>query len=94
MKESEKDLERALYREVGTLGGWCFKLLPFLVRGLPDRICLLPGGRVAFAEIKTTGDTPSKLQLKVRARLRELGFMAEVLDSSEAITNFVTKFNK
>ena len=87
--ESEKVLEKYLVAEVKSLGGWAVKLLSGLVTGLPDRLCLLPGGVVAFVEVKTTGKKATPRQLIVHKKLRALGFRVEVLDSKEGINNFI-----
>jgi len=55
------------------------------INGLPDRLLLLPGGRAVFAEIKTTGYTPSKLQKVMHRRLRKLGFPVYIIDRPEQI---------
>lgn len=83
--ESEKTLEWKLGKEVRRLGGWSIKILSTHISGLPDRICLMPGGRIFFAEIKTTGRKPTKIQLHVHKRIRGLGFQVEVIDSSASI---------
>ena len=85
VKESEKDLERKLCAEIKKLGGWAVKLLPGQITGLPDRLCLLPGGRVIFVEMKSTGKKPAKIQLIVHDRLQALGFAVHVVDTSEKI---------
>ena len=90
--ESEKDLERKLSHGVKKLLGLSFKFLPFLVAGIPDRICLLPGGRIFFAEIKTTKKTPEKLQKYWHLKLRKLGFRVEVIDTSEQIENILKDY--
>lgn len=90
--ESEKVLEKYLVSEVKSLGGWAVKLLSGLVTGLPDRLCLLPGGVVAFVEVKTTGKKATPRQLIVHKKLRELGFRVEVLDSKEGINNFINRY--
>ena len=92
MIESEKVLEKYLVSEVKSLGGWAVKLLSGLVTGLPDRLCLLPGGVVAFVEVKTTGKKATPRQLIVHKKLRELGFRVEVLDSKEGINNFINSY--
>ncbi|MCM1555797.1 MAG: VRR-NUC domain-containing protein [Bacteroides sp.] len=71
---SEKDLERAACFLARQAGGECFKFLPFMVNGLPDRIVLLPGGRAAFVEFKSTGRKPTPLQQIRLDRLHTLGF--------------------
>jgi len=92
MIESEKDLERKLNRGVKKLLGLTFKFVPLFVAGIPDRICLLPGGRIFFAEIKTTKQKPKKLQLFWHAKLRKLGFRVEVIDTSEQIENILKDY--
>ena len=90
--ESEKVLEKYLVAEVKSLGGWAVKLLSGLVTGLPDRLCLLPGGVVAFVEVKTTGKKATPRQLIVHKQLMQLGFRVEVLDSKEGINNFINSY--
>ncbi len=84
-KESEKNIERKLRERVKKKGGWCIKLLPGIINGLPDRICLMPGGHVFFVETKSTGDKPRPIQLNVHSRLRKLGFPVYIVDTSAKI---------
>lgn len=42
------------------------------------------GGYVGFAEIKTTGKKPTKIQLYVHDKLRSLGFEVFVIDGIES----------
>lgn len=84
--ESEKTLERLLKRLVESeMHGLCVKLLSDFVTGLPDRMCLLPGGLVFFIELKTTGKRPSKIQFSVHEKLRSLGFRVYVVDSTDTL---------
>ncbi|EBD6078502.1 VRR-NUC domain-containing protein [Salmonella enterica] len=50
-------------------------------RHVPDRIVLLPGGRIVFVECKAPGKPPRADQLREHERLRALGFTVVVLDS-------------
>jgi len=84
--ESEKLVERRLVEEVEERGGWAVKMLPFQFAGLPDRLCLMPGGRVFFVELKSTGKSPSPKQEQVHAKLRRLGFAVYVIDHTRHIT--------
>lgn len=85
----EKKIEKYLIKSVEALGGLCVKFPPLFFRGFPDRIVLLPGGRVVFVETKTPGGKPSLIQRKVHGRLRALGFRVEVLDTYEQIDEFI-----
>jgi len=89
MLESEKALERKLGAEVKKLGGWSVKMLSGLITGLPDRLVLLPGGRVYFVELKSTGKKPTKIQSAIHEKLRGLGFKVLVVDNSEKINEFI-----
>ena len=89
MIESEKKLERLLCSEVKKLGGWALKLVPSQVSGLPDRMVLLPQGRMFFVEVKTTGQKTRPIQEVIHRRLRLLGFRVEVVDTTEQINNLI-----
>lgn len=71
--ESEKDTERYLNRQVKALGGRSYKWVSPGCSGVPDRIVILPGGRVVFVELKSEGETSTKLQQKRQSELRALG---------------------
>ena len=50
---------------------------------------LLPGGRILFVEIKTTGKKPTLLQRHCHGMLRNLGFIVYVIDSTETLNAFI-----
>ena len=52
---------------------------------MPDRIVLLPGGRMAFVEVKAPGKAPRHLQEARHRLLRQLGFKVYVLDDEDQI---------
>ncbi len=72
----EKEIERKLKVLVeGTLGGKCLKWVSPGWRGVPDRILLLPGGRVYFVELKRPkGGKVDPLQTWWKRQLEGLGF--------------------
>lgn len=88
---SEKVLEAELRERCKALGWMCIKLTSQYQRGLPDRIILMPGGRVCFAEIKTTGKKPTALQRVTHERLRALGYRVEVVDTTESLDNLIVE---
>lgn len=87
--DSEKDIERKLVKAIKSKKGMCIKLLCDQLIGLPDRLCLLPGHRIAFVELKTTGKKPKPIQVYVHRQLRALGFRVEVIDTLSAVDNFI-----
>lgn len=88
-KESEKLIEAKLREAVKKRGGIAIKLLSQFHRGLPDRIILLPRGRVFFVETKSTGRTPTLLQRKSHQTLRALGFDVYIIDSTKAVEDLM-----
>ena len=84
-KESEKTLEARLRKEVEAHGWMALKLLSQLHRGLPDRLVLAEYGIAFFAEIKTTGKKPTRLQKHCHELLRKLGFQVFVIDSTDSL---------
>lgn len=90
-KMNEKLIERKLREGAKRMGGVALKFASPYFTGMPDRAVLLPGGRVAFAEIKTTGKKPSPRQRYVIGMLRGLGFTAGVIDSQEGLDSFLNE---
>lgn len=87
--DSEKLVERKLVELVKINNGMCIKLLCDQLIGLPDRLCLLPGHKIAFVELKTTGRKPRRIQAYMHKKLRALGFRVEVIDTIEGVINFI-----
>lgn len=71
MRESE--IERYLKKQVVANGGKCWKWVSPGRRGVPDRIVIMPGGVVAFVELKAPGKTERPDQVRVQKILRDLG---------------------
>lgn len=71
----ESALERDAREYVKKLGGKFYKWTCPGEAGVPDRICILPGGRVIFVELKRPGvkDGRSERQKKMFRVLSELG---------------------
>lgn len=90
---SEKLLEAKLREGVKRARGECIKFLPSL-KGLPDRIILMRGGRIWFIELKTTGKTPEPLQLWWKKRLEALGFQWRLIDSEQSLQVFLNEINE
>lgn len=81
--ERENTIEKHLIAEVKKAGGVAYKFVSPGRRSVPDRIVLLPGGRLVFVECKAPGKPPRADQLREHERLRALGFSVVVLDSKD-----------
>ena len=90
--EKEKNLERKLVKKVKEIGGLALKIPAIHYTGIPDRLCLFPGGRVLFVEVKTTGEKPRKIQIVVHNKLRGLGFRVDIVDRSEQIEKIISEY--
>lgn len=81
----ERQVEKYLCDKVKGLGGLCIKLSPDWYTGIPDRMCLLPGGRIVFIETKAPGKRERPSQRVFGARLRALGFHFFVCDTKASV---------
>ena len=86
MTQLEKDIEKKLRQTVEKHGGKCLKWVCPGWSGVPDRIILLPGAVVIFAETKRPrGGSLEPLQKWWRQQLQGLGFWAVVVWTPEDI---------
>ena len=81
----EKTIEKKLVIAIKDMGGIAPKFMSPGLDGMPDRIVLLPGGRMGFVEVKAPGKVPRPLQEARHRMLRMLGFKVFVLDRPEQI---------
>ena len=70
MRESQ--VEKHLAKRVAALGGLCWKFVSPNLRGVPDRIVVMPEGRVFFVELKAPGELPKEIE-------RNLGINDKIL---------------
>lgn len=81
----EKTIEHKLVVATKNMGGIALKLVSPGFDGMPDRIVLLPGGHMAFVEVKAPNIKPRPLQTARHKLLQNLGFKVFVLDNTEQI---------
>lgn len=81
----ERQIEQKLVKAVKAAGGITPKLTSPGFDGMPDRMVLMPGGRIGFVEVKAPGEKPRPLQLSRHRLLRRMGFKVYVLDGAEQI---------
>ena len=81
----EKIIEHALVMATRSKGGIALKFISPGFSGMPDRLVLLPGGRMSFVELKAPGKKPRALQLARHRLLRRLGFKVYVIDDTRQI---------
>ena len=89
MRESR--VEARLTRGVKALGGLCWKFVSPGTAGVPDRIVLLPGGRVALAELKQETGRLSAIQKARHAELKAVGAEVWTLYGPKDVDRFLTE---
>lgn len=90
----EKAIEQKLVRAVKGRGGICPKLVSPGFDGMPDRIVLLPHGRMGFVEVKAPGEKPRPIQESRHRLLQRLGFKVYVLDGAEDIPRILDEIGE
>lgn len=81
----EKTIESKLKNTVKSMGGIALKLISPGFDGVPDRLVLLPHGKLAFIELKAPGKRLRPLQEKRKKQLEALGFSVFCIDGTEQI---------
>ena len=81
----ESVIERNLVTEVKKRGGLAVKFVSPGLDGVPDRLVLFPGGKMAFVELKAPGKNMRPIQEKRARQLTALGFRVYCVDNKEMI---------
>lgn len=91
MTVKEKEIECYFCTQIKKLKGLPFKFISPGNAGVPDRLVVLPKGLVVFVELKAPGKKTRASQDRQIARLEGLGHWVEILDSFEAVDNFIDR---
>ncbi len=76
----ERDIEHRLVMETVKRGGVALKFVSPGCIGVPDRIVMLPGGRMGFVELKAPGKKPRPIQARRIHQMQAMGFKVFVVD--------------
>ena len=87
----ESAIEAKLVQGVNALGGRAYKFVSPGHGGVPDRIVILPGGRIVFVELKTENGRLSGTQRYELGCLDALGCETKVLYGLDAVTYFLAE---
>ena len=85
----EKQIEKALTTAVKKRGGLALKFVSPGLPGVPDRLVLMPKGKLAFVELKAPGKKMRTLQIKRKSQLEALGFLVYCLDNIEEMAGML-----
>ena len=90
----ERDIEGRLGKAVRERGGMCVKLDPSSLKGVQDRLVLLPGARMYFVETKRPeGGRLSPIQKVRRTQIRRMGFQALVIENDRELAAFLEQID-
>lgn len=81
----EKTIEYRLKSAVKNMGGIAFKFTAPGIDGVPDRLVLLPDGKLGFIELKAPNKKMRPLQVRRKRQLEQLGFSVYCIDNVEQI---------
>lgn len=87
----EKTIEAKLVKAVKSMGGLAPKFVSPGLDGVPDRLVLLPKGKIAFIELKAPGKKPRPLQVRRKSQLEVLGFLVYCIDDPEQIGGILSE---
>ena len=81
----EKTVESKLVKAVKSMGGLAPKFISPGLDGVPDLLVLLPGGKMAFIELKAPDKKLRPLQVRRKRQLESLGFLVYCMDRPDQI---------
>jgi Holliday junction resolvase len=85
----ERDIEKKLVREIRRMGGEAYKWTSPGNDGVPDRIVMLPGGRLIFVELKADRGQLEPIQRVQIRRIQKLGQEVRVVRGMDGLEEFL-----
>lgn len=89
--DSEKRVEALLVSGVKRMGGVAYKFVSPGNSGVPDRIILMPGGKIYFVELKREDGQLTNLQRRQINRIRKMDCRVDVLRGMVEVSNFLLR---
>lgn len=84
----ESNLEDFFRKAVRAAGGRATKITS-MDKGLPDRLVMMPGGRMYLVELKAVGGSLSPIQVVWHERAAEIGTIVATLTGREQVTAWI-----
>ena len=85
----EKRVERLLVEVVKRFGGMCLKFVSPGTSGVPDRVVILPDGKIIFVELKTDVGKLSKIQEHTISEMKKRNADVRVLYGLKDVKAFI-----
>lgn len=90
LEMQEANIEKFLKKCVEDSGGLCLKFVSPSMAGVPDRIVLLPHGKIFFVELKAPGKKAKPHQERLHTVFKNLGATVYVADSKEKVREIMS----
>lgn len=90
----EKDVEKYLVKRVKEADGIAYKFVSPGHNGVPDRICVLPGGVAIFVEVKKPDGRLSPVQVMQLQALFRRDHNVAVVWSKEDVDRLISEYTK
>lgn len=90
----ERDIERKLVVKTVRRRGVALKFVSSGCIGVPDRIVMLPDGKMGFVELKAPGKKPRSIQVRRIQQMRKMGFKVFVIDGAEQIDSVLDEIGE
>ena len=87
----EREIEKKLVKGIRRLGGRAYKWVSPGSNGVPDRIIVMPGGRILFVELKTSTGVVSKLQKRQIRMLSQMGCDVRVVFGMDGVQDLLDR---
>ena len=91
MRLPEQQVEDDLFAGVRALGGMSFKFAP-ITSGVPDRVVILPQGRIYFVELKKPGGRTRPIQTVMHDKMARRGVEVVRLSSRQEVAKWLGQF--
>lgn len=92
-KIREREIEKRLVDGVKSRGGHAIKLSPTL-KGLPDRLLILQGGKTLFVELKQPDGRVASIQRYWQKRLQQMGHDSRIISSTAEVDALLEEIDK
>ena len=90
----EKDIENYLRLQVKKLGGLAYKFVSPGNVGVPDRIIIMPNGKIYFVELKTDKGKLTELQNRQINMIKSLGQEVVVVYGKSGADEFIERLKE
>ena len=87
---SEKAIEGYLVKKVMEIGGLSWKFSSTSQNGVPDRIVIMPNGRIAFVELKSSQGRLSVIQEHVLVKLKKMNCEVHIIKSRTGVSKLIS----